>query len=47
MLHWAFPTRVLTTEEVGLAMLIVARTGAPKAVLEAADIRVLMGAVGR
>jgi uncharacterized protein YbjT (DUF2867 family) len=42
-LHRAFPNQVLTTEEVGLAMLIAARRGAPKAVLESRDIRALSG----
>jgi uncharacterized protein YbjT (DUF2867 family) len=39
VLRWAFPAFVLTTEEIGLAMLAVARQGAPKRVLEIKDIR--------
>jgi uncharacterized protein YbjT (DUF2867 family) len=35
------PGRILSTEDMGLAMLAVARHGAAKAVLEAADIRAL------
>jgi uncharacterized protein YbjT (DUF2867 family) len=44
VLHWAFPKSVLTTEEIGLAMLVVARSGAPMRVLEARDIRGLVEA---
>jgi uncharacterized protein YbjT (DUF2867 family) len=36
-----WPSRVTTTEQVGLAMLHVARQGAPKRVLETADINAL------
>jgi uncharacterized protein YbjT (DUF2867 family) len=43
LLHRAFPNQVLTTEEVGLAMLLAVRIGAPKPVLEARDIRALLG----
>jgi len=39
LLRWAFPTQVITTEELGQAMLAVARQGAPKAILETADLR--------
>jgi len=39
ILRWAIPDRVLTTEEIGRAMLAVARKGAPKGVLESRDIR--------
>jgi hypothetical protein len=35
------PNLVLTTESIGRAMLVAARKGAPKAVLEAADINAL------
>jgi uncharacterized protein YbjT (DUF2867 family) len=42
LLHRALPNQVLTTEEVGQAMLVVARSGAPKAVLEARDLRALV-----
>lgn len=38
----AFPNQVLTTDEIGRAMLLVAREGAPKPVLETADIRSLL-----
>jgi uncharacterized protein YbjT (DUF2867 family) len=37
-----FPSQVLTTEEIGQAMLIAARSGAPKHVLETRDIRALL-----
>jgi uncharacterized protein YbjT (DUF2867 family) len=40
----AFPNQVLTTEEIGLAMLICARRGAPKAILETGDLRKLLTA---
>lgn len=39
LLRRLFPSYVLTTEEVGLAMIHVAKWGAPKPVLESADIR--------
>jgi uncharacterized protein YbjT (DUF2867 family) len=39
LLRWAFPRQVLTTEEVGLAMLAAARNGASKRVLETGDLR--------
>jgi len=42
VLQWAFPNQVLTTEQIGRAMLVVARTGAPKRVLESRDIRALL-----
>ena len=42
VLRWAFPNAILTTEEIGLAMLIVAKQGASKRVLEARDIRALL-----
>jgi uncharacterized protein YbjT (DUF2867 family) len=38
----AFPNQVVTTEELGRAMLIVARRGAPKRVLETGDLRALL-----
>ena len=41
-LRWAFPNQVLTTEQIGRAMLVVARRGAPKRVLESRDIRALL-----
>jgi uncharacterized protein YbjT (DUF2867 family) len=43
LLRRAFPRQVLTTAELGLAMLAVARHGAPKQVLETADLRALVG----
>jgi uncharacterized protein YbjT (DUF2867 family) len=42
LLRRAFPNQVLTTDEIGRAMIIVARHGAPKAILETADIRQLL-----
>jgi uncharacterized protein YbjT (DUF2867 family) len=36
--RWAFPNYVLTTEQIGRAMLAVARNGAPKRILESPDI---------
>jgi uncharacterized protein YbjT (DUF2867 family) len=39
LLRMAFPNQVLTTEQIGLAMLGVARRGYAKTVLETADIR--------
>ncbi|MGH8157340.1 MAG: NAD-dependent epimerase/dehydratase family protein [Rhodanobacter sp.] len=41
LLRWLLPNTVLSTEIVGRAMLAVARRGAPKEVLEAADISAL------
>jgi uncharacterized protein YbjT (DUF2867 family) len=41
LLRWLMPGTVLSTEVVGRAMLEVARHGAPKTVLEAADISAL------
>jgi uncharacterized protein YbjT (DUF2867 family) len=41
MLRRAFPAHILTTAQIGRAMLIVARTGAPKHVLETRDISAL------
>jgi uncharacterized protein YbjT (DUF2867 family) len=38
----AFPNHVLTTDEIGRAMIVVARHGASKPVLETADIRSLL-----
>jgi len=40
-LRWLFPDRVLTTEQVGQAMLVAARTGASRPILESRDIRSL------
>ena len=39
--HSLWPNRVTTTEKIGRAMLAVARNGAPKAVLDPADINAL------
>ena len=44
LLRSAFPNQVLTTEEIGRAMLIVARRGASKRVLETGDLRALLSA---
>ena len=44
LLHRLFPKAVLTTRELGQAMLIVVRSGAPKHVLETSDIRALLEA---
>jgi uncharacterized protein YbjT (DUF2867 family) len=38
----AFPNQVLTTDEIGRAMILVARDGAPKPILETGDIRSLL-----
>ncbi|MGA2115836.1 MAG: NAD-dependent epimerase/dehydratase family protein [Bryobacteraceae bacterium] len=38
-LRWAFPNLILTTRQIGRAMLAVARRGAGKRVLESRDIR--------
>jgi uncharacterized protein YbjT (DUF2867 family) len=42
LLRRIFPNLVLTTEEIGRAMLTVARDGYPKRVLESADIRAVV-----
>jgi uncharacterized protein YbjT (DUF2867 family) len=42
VLHRLFPDQVLTTEELGRAMLVAAKRGAPKSVLETRDIRRLI-----
>ena len=42
LLRRAFPNHVLTTEEIGLAMLAVARNGFPKRILEVRDIRAVL-----
>jgi hypothetical protein len=41
-LRWAFPGYILTTAEIGQAMLTVARNGAPQRVLEKNDIRAVL-----
>jgi uncharacterized protein YbjT (DUF2867 family) len=38
LLRWMFPAHILTTEQMGRAMLNVARRGAPKRILETKDI---------
>jgi uncharacterized protein YbjT (DUF2867 family) len=43
VLRWMFPSYVLTTELIGLAMLKVVREGASKRVLESKDIRAVLG----
>jgi len=42
LLRMALPNQVLTTRQIGQAMLAVAKRGAPKSVLESKDIRALM-----
>jgi uncharacterized protein YbjT (DUF2867 family) len=42
VLRWMFPALVLTTDEIGRAMLMVAKRGAPKRVLESRDIRAIL-----
>jgi hypothetical protein len=42
LLRRAFPNHVLTTEEIGLAMLAVARYGYAKRILEVRDIRAVL-----
>jgi uncharacterized protein YbjT (DUF2867 family) len=42
LLRFLFPNYVLTTEEIGLAMLMVATKGYPKRILESRDIRALI-----
>ncbi len=44
LLRHAFPNLVQTTEEIGKAMLAVARNGAPKPILETSDIRAILRA---
>ena len=41
LLRWLFPGQILSTEQIGRAMLKVARSGAPKRILEAKDIDAL------
>ena len=43
LLRRLFPRYVITTEEIGRAMIQVARSGAPKKILESADIRACAG----
>jgi uncharacterized protein YbjT (DUF2867 family) len=42
LLRWTWPNLILTTEEIGRAMLVAVKHGAPKAILEPADIRALL-----
>jgi uncharacterized protein YbjT (DUF2867 family) len=42
LLRFALPNFILTTEEIGRAMLAVARHGAPKRILESRDIRAVL-----
>ena len=42
LLRWAFPDHVLTTQQIGQAMLTVARQGYAKRVLESKDIRAVL-----
>ncbi len=42
VLRRAFPNQILSTDEIGRAMLLVASHGAPKPVLESRDIRALL-----
>ncbi len=39
VLRWMFPSYILTTEDIGQAMLAVAKNGAPRQILETKDIR--------
>jgi uncharacterized protein YbjT (DUF2867 family) len=41
LVRWIFPNQILTTRQIGHAMLAVARNGAPKRILETRDIRAL------
>jgi hypothetical protein len=45
LLRRTFPNYVLSTQEIGLAMLFVARHGYSKPILETQDIRAVVGAV--
>jgi uncharacterized protein YbjT (DUF2867 family) len=40
--RWAFPNSILTTKQIGRAMLEVTRNGAPKRVLESKDINAIV-----
>jgi uncharacterized protein YbjT (DUF2867 family) len=39
LLHWFFPRSILTTEEIGRAMIQAAKAGYPKKILEPGDIK--------
>lgn len=43
LLRWAFPNRILTTGQIGRAMLRVSRDGAPNRILESKDINAICG----
>jgi uncharacterized protein YbjT (DUF2867 family) len=43
LLRWALPSLVVTTREIGLAMLAVAKHGYKKRILETKDIRAVVG----
>jgi uncharacterized protein YbjT (DUF2867 family) len=43
LIRWVFPDSILTTGQIGRAMLAVARNGAPKHVLESKDINAVAG----
>lgn len=43
LLRAMFPNQILTTEEIGKAMILAARHGAPRPILEPSDIRALLG----
>jgi uncharacterized protein YbjT (DUF2867 family) len=47
VLRWAAPNFILTTEQLGRAMLAVARNGAPKRILESKDIKAVADACGK
>jgi hypothetical protein len=47
LLRFALPNFILTTEEIGRAMLAVAKRGAPKRILESRDIRAVVNAATR
>ena len=42
ILRWGLPNQVLSTQEIGRAMLAVARKGYPKDILETVDIRAVV-----
>jgi len=42
LLHWALPNQVLTTREIGQAMLAVARRGNERRILETRDVRAVI-----
>jgi len=42
LLRWMLPNQILTTREIGQAMLAVARSGSGKRILETVDIRALL-----